>query len=34
MGHASIKQTADTYGHAAPERHESAVASLDRNLKV
>lgn len=34
LGHASIGQTADTYGHVQPERHESAVAGLDRYLKV
>lgn len=32
MGHASIGQTADTYGHVQPERHESAAAGLDRYL--
>jgi integrase len=32
MGHASIKQTVDTYGHLQPERHESAVTGLDRYL--
>ena len=32
LGHASIKQTADTYGHVQPERHESAVEGLDRYL--
>jgi integrase len=32
MGHASIGQTADTYGHVQPERHEAAVAGLDRYL--
>ena len=30
LGHASIGQTADTYGHVQPERHESAVEGLDR----
>lgn len=29
LGHATIAQTADTYGHVQPERHESAVAALD-----
>jgi len=29
LGHASISQTADTYGHVQPERHESAVEALD-----
>jgi integrase len=33
MGHATIGQTADTYGHVAPERHEAA-AGLDRHLNV
>jgi len=30
LGHASIGQTADTYGHVQPERHEAAVERLDR----
>jgi integrase len=30
MGHARIEQTAGTYGHCQPERHESAVVGLDR----
>ena len=30
LGHASIGQTADTYGHVQPERHEAAVKGLDR----
>ena len=30
MGHATIGQTADTYGHVQPERHEAAAAGLDR----
>jgi hypothetical protein len=29
-----IGQTADTYGHVAPERHEAAVAGPDRYLTV
>ncbi len=32
MGHASIGQTADTYGHVQPDRHEAASAGLDRCL--
>jgi|RhiMethySRZTD1v2_1073278.scaffolds.fasta_scaffold06294_2 integrase len=32
LGHASIGQTADTYGHVQPDRHESAVGGLDRYL--
>jgi len=32
MGHASIGQTVDTYGHLQPERHEAAAAGLDRYL--
>jgi integrase len=32
MGHATIGRTADTYGHVQPERHEAAVAGLDRYL--
>ena len=34
MGHATIGQTADTYGHVQPERHESAVSGLDRYLRT
>ena len=34
LGHASIGQTADTYGHVQPDRHESAAAGLDRYLTV
>ena len=30
MGHATIGQTADTYAHVQPERHEAAAAGLDR----
>src|SRR5207245_1248547 len=30
LGHATISQTADTYGHVQPERHEVAAAGLDR----
>jgi integrase len=33
MGHATIAQTADTYGHVQPERHESAVEGLDQYVK-
>jgi integrase len=29
LGHASIGQTADTYGHVQPERHEHVVEALD-----
>jgi len=32
LGHSTISMTADTYGHLQPERHESAVAGLDRYL--
>jgi integrase len=32
LGHASVAQTADTYGHVQPDRHENAVADLDRYL--
>jgi hypothetical protein len=32
MGHASVAQTADTYGHVQPDRHEAAAAGLDRYL--
>jgi integrase len=32
MGHATIGQTADTYGHVQPERHESAAAGLDQYI--
>ena len=31
-GHASIGQTADTYGHVAPERHEHGGESLDHHV--
>ena len=34
MGHASIGQTADTYGHVQPDRHEAAAGGLDRYLSV
>jgi site-specific recombinase XerD len=30
LGRASIGQTADTYGHVQPERHEAAVGRPDR----
>jgi integrase len=32
LGHASVAQTADTYGHVQPDRHEAAAAGLDRYL--
>ena len=32
LGHATIAQTADVYGHVQPERHEAAAAGLDRYL--
>jgi integrase len=32
LGHASISQTADTYGHVQPKRHEAAVEALNRYL--
>ena len=32
FGHASIGQTADTYGHVQPDQHEAAAARLDRYL--
>jgi integrase len=32
LGHASIAQTADTYGHVQPNRHEAAVNALDQYL--
>jgi integrase len=34
LGHATIAQTADTYGHVQPDRHEAAAAGLDRYLTV
>lgn len=34
MGHATIGQTADTYGHVQPDRHEAAAGGLDRYLSV
>jgi integrase len=33
LGHASIAQTADTYGHVQPDRHAGAVDFLDQYLK-
>jgi len=33
LGHASIGQTADTYGYVQPERHEAAVERLDRYVR-
>jgi integrase len=30
LGHSTIAQTADTYGHLQPDRHESAAAGLDK----
>jgi len=33
LGHATIAQTADTYGHVQPDRHEAAAAGLDRYLQ-
>ena len=33
LGHASIAETADTYGHVQPDRHEAAALGLDRYLK-
>jgi hypothetical protein len=32
MGHATIGQTNDIYGHVQPDRHEAAVVGLDRYL--
>jgi integrase len=32
LGHASIAQTADTYGHVQPDRHAGAVNVLDQYL--
>jgi integrase len=32
LGHASIAQTADTYGDVQPDRHEAAVIALDQYL--
>ena len=34
LGHATVAQTADTYGHLQPEHHESAAARLDRFLSI
>jgi integrase len=34
LGHATISQTADVYGHVQPDRHEAAAAGLDRYLTV
>jgi len=33
LGHATIAQTADTYGHVQPDHHEAAVNGLDQYLK-
>ncbi len=33
LGQASVSQTADTYGHVQPERHEAAVERLDRYVR-
>ena len=30
LGHASIQETIDTYGHVTPERHEIAIDRLDQ----
>lgn len=30
MGHASVQQTADTYGHLLPDRHRAASGALDQ----
>jgi integrase len=32
LGHATIAQTADTYDHAQPDRHEAAVNGLDQTV--
>lgn len=32
LGHATIGQTSDVYGHVQPDRHEGAVTGLDRYL--
>ena len=32
LGHASIQETIDTYGHVTPERHEIAIDRLDQLL--
>jgi hypothetical protein len=32
IGHASIEQTADTYGHLLPDRHQAAAGGLGRLL--
>jgi integrase len=34
LGHSTIAQTADTYGHAQPDRREAAVNGLDQYLKT
>src|SRR2546428_5636299 len=33
LGQASVSQTADTYGHVQPGRHEAAVERLDRYVR-
>jgi len=32
FGHATIGRALNTYGHLIPDRHEDAVAGLDRYL--
>ena len=32
IGHASLQQTADTYGHLLPDRHKASVGALDQFL--
>jgi hypothetical protein len=34
MGHASLEQTADTYGHLIVDRHEATTGAIDRFLGV
>jgi Phage integrase family len=34
MGHASLKQTADTYGHLIVDRHEATTGAIDQFLGV
>jgi integrase len=34
LGHASIGQTADTYGHVQPQPHEHVIESINRHIRA
>ncbi len=34
LGHATIGQTVDTYGHLQPSQHEAAMDKLDRFVRI